>query len=490
MGAAAAPAPQPKKAKKAKKAKAGGSSSGAMPALGDVPPAMLEDYLQKLFAIGDVNGDGVLSPTEFADLLSRSGFNFPSDVILKIVREADVNQDGVIELDEFMPAMLSILGAAQDGRLPDETPEVADDMPTWDEVPEAMLEKYLGKLFAIGDTNGDGVLQPQEFLELLTRCGLRFPAEVVLDIFLKADVNGDGVIEYDEFIPAMKAIIAGAKQASAPSGMPDLKDVPPLMLEKYLNKLFQVADRNGDGVLQPEEFANLLSRSGFNFTQQQIATIIDAADVNKDGVIEYEEFVPAMSALLQGDFLSSPSQSENAMPAIEDVPPEMLKRYLKKLFAVGDVNGDGVLQPEEMSRLLELSGFNLAPSQVAAIVDEADVNKDGVIEYDEFVPVAIGILQARLRTGAPTMPKIDDVPPAMLERYFKKLFAIADTNGDGVLQPTEFRRLLELSGFNLSASQVNELVSRADTNNNGVIEYDEFIPVAMDILRTRKSTGR
>ena len=48
---------------------------------------------------------------------------------------------------------------------------------------------------------------------VLTRCGLRFPAEVVLDIFLKADANEDGVIEYDEFIPAMKAIIAGAKEA-------------------------------------------------------------------------------------------------------------------------------------------------------------------------------------------------------------------------------------------------------------------------------------
>jgi Ca2+-binding EF-hand superfamily protein len=449
---------------------------------------MLEDYMRKLFAIGDVNGDGVLSPVEFADLLSRSGFNLPAEVVLKLVKEADVNQDGVIEYEEFIPAMMRLRNAPPSYF--DDTPEVASDMPKWDEVPEAMLEKYLGKLFAIGDSNGDGVLQPQEFLELLTRCGLRFPPEVVLDIFLKADVNGDGVIEYDEFIPAMKAIIAGAKQASAPSGMPDLKDVPPLMLEKYLNKLFQVADRNGDGVLQPEEFANLLSRSGFNFTQQQIATIIDAADVNRDGVIEYEEFVPAMSTLLQGDFLSGPSESENAMPAIADVPPEMLKRYLKKLFAVGDVNGDGVLQPEEMSRLLELSGFNLAPSQVAAIVDEADVNKDGVIEYDEFVPVAIGILQARSRTGAPTMPKIDDVPPAMLERYFKKLFAIADTNGDGVLQPAEFRRLLELSGFNLDASQVNELVYRADSNNNGVIEYDEFIPVAMDILRSRKSSGR
>merc|ERR1711871_910604 len=325
---------KPQKAKKAKKAKKVAKAAPAkkaniannMPSLEEIPTEMLIDYLQKLFSIGDVNGDGVLTPTEFADLLSRSGFNFPPEVILKMVKEADTNQDGVIEFNEFMPAMLSILGAAQDGRLPDETPQVAADMPAWDEVPEPMLEKYLEKLFAIGDTNGDGVLQPQEFLELLTRCGLRFPSDIVLEIFLKADTNHDGVIEYDEFIPAMKAIIAGAKEASAPA--------------------------------------------------------------------------------------AAPVGGSSAMPNIEDVPPAMLERYLQKLFAVGDVNGDGVLQPEEMSRLLDLSGFNLSPSQVAAIVDAADVNHDGVIEYDEFVPVAIGMLQARANAGAPAMPNMEDVPPA------------------------------------------------------------------------------
>lgn len=57
---------------------------------------MLIDYLQKLFSIADVNRDGVLSPVEFADLLSRSGFNFEPAVIIKLVKEADVNHDGVI----------------------------------------------------------------------------------------------------------------------------------------------------------------------------------------------------------------------------------------------------------------------------------------------------------------------------------------------------------------------------------------------------------
>ena len=75
------------------------------------------------------------------------------------------------------------------------------------------------------------------------------------------------------------------------------------------------------------------------------------------------------------------------------------------------------------------------------------------------------------------MPALSDVPPAMLERYFAKLFAVADVNGDGVLSPAEFKRLLELSGFNFPPETIRELLNAADVNHDGVIEYDEFVTV-------------
>jgi len=273
--------------------------------------------------------------------------------------------------------------------------------------------------------------------------------------------------------------------------MPNLADVPPELLERYLAKLFSVADTNGDGVLQPSEFKRLLELSGFNFSAATVAKLMDAADVNHDGVIEYEEFIPVALAMHEEMVRRKAAKASGAagMPNLADVPPELLERYLAKLFSVADTNGDGVLQPTELSRLLELSGFNLTPQQVAEVIDNADVNHDGVISYEEFVPIAAEILQARAQAGAPAMPNLQDVPAPMLERYFKKLFAIADTNGDGVLQPHEFASLLELSGFSFTPSQIEDLMSQADVNRDGVIEYDEFIPVAMDILRARKEAG-
>merc|ERR1711865_1239086 len=206
----------------------------AMPNPADVPADMMADYLQKLFKVADSNDDGVLSPIEVAELLSRSGFNFPDHVILSLVKAADVNEDGVIEYEEFVPAMLGLMEAANED---DHTPDVGEGVPMWDEVPADMLERYLEKLFQIGDTNGDGVLQPKEFLELLTRAGLRFPPKLVLKLFLEADTNHDGVIEYDEFMPAMLAVIADMKnidadlqQGAEEFAMPNPADVPEWMM--------------------------------------------------------------------------------------------------------------------------------------------------------------------------------------------------------------------------------------------------------------------
>jgi len=125
----------------------------------------------------------------------------------------------------------------------------------------------------------------------------------------------------------------------------------------------------------------------------------------------------------------------------------------------------------------------------------ADVNKDGVIEYDEFAAAAAEFLSApgavaaaataRTTVAAPPMPNLKDVPQDLLERYLKKLFELADTNGDGVLQPSEFKRMLEVSGFNFTRLQVGNLIAMADLNHDGVIEYDEFVPMAMELLQAR-----
>ena len=81
-------------------------------------------------------------------------------------------------------------------------------------------------------------------------------------------------------------------------------------------------------------------------------------------------------------------------PNPSDFKAEDLEEYFKGLFSIADANGDGVLQPDELKKLLGLCGFKLSAEEIAQFVSEADTNHDGVIEYDEFVPVATKMLQA------------------------------------------------------------------------------------------------
>ena len=70
--------------------------------------------------------------------------------------------------------------------------------------------------------------------------------------------------------------------------------------------------------------------------------------------------------------------------------------------------------------------------------------------------------------------RIEDFDPEEIAVYMSRLFAMGDANGDGVLEPDEFRRLLELSGFSFTANEIEKLFNAVDTNADGVIEYEEF----------------
>jgi len=75
-----------------------------------------------------------------------------------------------------------------------------------------------------------------------------------------------------------------------------------------------------------------------------------------------------------------------------DYAAEELEEYLKQLFRVADTNGDGVLQPHEMTRLLKMSGFGFTDEVIAQVIALTDANHDGVIQYEEFVPAMIAVM--------------------------------------------------------------------------------------------------
>ena len=73
------------------------------------------------------------------------------------------------------------------------------------------LESYFESIFSISDTNGDGVLQPDEVATLLGLCGSNLSAEEIAQFVSAADTNHNGVIEYSEFVPVASKMLQSQK---------------------------------------------------------------------------------------------------------------------------------------------------------------------------------------------------------------------------------------------------------------------------------------
>jgi Ca2+-binding EF-hand superfamily protein len=69
-----------------------------------------------------------------------------------------------------------------------------------------------------------------------------------------------------------------------------------------------------------------------------------------------------------------------------------LEIELRESFAECDPDANGVLDIEQFRRCLESATLGLTPRQVVALVNVADINDDGQIDYFEFVRFAFDVL--------------------------------------------------------------------------------------------------
>jgi len=60
-------------------------------------------------------------------------------------------------------------------------------------------------------------------------------------------------------------------------------------------------DKDHNDSLDREEFADLLTHGGFGISKKDVPALVEEADKNGDGIIQYEEFLPAMVKVLSKD---------------------------------------------------------------------------------------------------------------------------------------------------------------------------------------------
>jgi len=127
-------------------------------------------------------------------------------------------------------------------------------------------------------------------------------------------------------------------------------------------KLFEEADKNGDGFLSIRELHDLMKRGGSNMSDSQIAdTFVFFDGPQGDKRITLQEFTEGLEAIVK--FIAD----------------------LEALFKELDKNGDGHLTGNELRGLLQKTGKTFTDKDVDNIIKEADKNGDNKISFAEFM---------------------------------------------------------------------------------------------------------
>jgi len=126
----------------------------------------------------------------------------------------------------------------------------------------------------------------------------------------------------------------------------------------------------------------------------------------------------------------------------------------KESFAVFDVDGDGQISPEEVQITMKNLGFQKTLSQIEQIMSRVDTDKNGVIDFTEFV--ALMQLQ-RNETNE-----------------LKRAFDVFDKDRNGEINADEIKEIFRDMGHPMTDEEIDFLFSFIDENQDGVIDFNEF----------------
>lgn len=133
---------------------------------------------------------------------------------------------------------------------------------------------------------------------------------------------------------------------------------------KEFQDAFEMFDKDKDGAITAKELENAMYSLGQNPSKEEINAMIKEVDLNSDGKISLDEFITLMCK--QSPDLQTEEEVINA-------------------FRVFDKEGNGLISTAELKHIMMTIGDKMTEEEADEMIHEADIDDDGIINYEEFV---------------------------------------------------------------------------------------------------------
>ena len=133
---------------------------------------------------------------------------------------------------------------------------------------------------------------------------------------------------------------------------------------KELQDVFDQFDKDKDGKISGLELGNAMVSMGQNPTEEEINEMMREVDLNQDGKIDFDEFMILMT---------------------RRSPDTQTEEEVINAFRVFDKEGNGLIASSELKHIMMTIGDKMTEEEADEMVNEADIDEDGMINYEEFV---------------------------------------------------------------------------------------------------------
>ncbi|OVA16136.1 Protein kinase domain [Macleaya cordata] len=169
----------------------------------------------------------------------------------------------------------------------------------------------------------------------------------------------------------------------------------------------------------------------------------------------------------------------------ENLSVEVIE-VIREMFKLLDTDNSGEITYEELKAGFEnevIIGSHLGEQEVKMLMEMADFDGNGKLDFGEFVAVTLLHLQNKM--------KINDI-----DGHFRRAFGFFDRDGSGFIEFNDLREALmndddnESGQLGIDDQVLNDILREMDTNKDGRVSYQEFVAMMKHGSNGRKDGSR